>query len=70
MGQHDRLISFLDAEAQALRERITGLRERDITVGVETGEGGDTRLEQIRHEAERKLAEIEGHLGELRSQNG
>lgn len=67
MAQHDRLISFLEREAEVLRERIAGLRQRDIASGVDTGEGSDTRIEAMREDAEAKLEEIEAHLVELRA---
>lgn len=66
MGRHDRLIDFLEHEARVLRDRIAGLRQRDIASGVDTGEGSDTRLEAMREDAEDKLTEIEAHLVELR----
>jgi hypothetical protein len=66
MGRHDRLIDFLEREAQFLRDRIAGLQQRDVASGVDTSEGSDTRLEEMREEAEDKLAEIEAHPIELR----
>jgi hypothetical protein len=66
MGRHDRLIAFLEHEAKVLRDRIAGLRQRDIASGVSTGEGDDTRLQAMREETEGKLEEIEAHLAELR----
>ena len=49
-----------------MRDRIAGLRARNIASGIPTGEGDDTRTEQMREDAEAKLAEIEAHLKELR----
>jgi hypothetical protein len=69
MSTYDQLIGFIEREAEALRDRIAGLRERDIASGIDTGEGSDTRLERMRADAESRLADVESHLSELRQAN-
>lgn len=67
MPRYDRLITFLESEKQVLQQRIAGLRKRDVLVGVDTGEGGDSPVEESLETAESRLAEIEEHLAELRA---
>jgi hypothetical protein len=68
MARYDRLIAFLEDEAQALRARIADLEDDDdLQAGVTTGEGGEPPSHRERRQAERKLGEIEGHLRELRA---
>jgi hypothetical protein len=64
---HDKLIAFLEQEAKILRNRIAGLKSRDILSGVTTGDGAPDRVEQMEADAEARLAEVEGHLRDLKS---
>ncbi len=66
MARYDRLIGFLEREAQVLKDRIATLKEREMHLGVTTGDGDPDPVEEKRREAEVKLMEIEGHLSDLR----
>jgi hypothetical protein len=66
MARYDRLIGFLEQEAHVLRDRIRTLKEREMHIGVTTGDGDPDPVEGMRRDAEVKLAEIEGHLSDLR----
>jgi hypothetical protein len=68
MARYDRLIAFLEDEAEALRARIVDLKDDDdLQAGVTTGEGTESPSHRERRQAERKLAEVEGHLRDLRA---
>jgi hypothetical protein len=64
---HDKLVAFLEQEAKILKNRLAGLKSPDILSGVTTGDGDRSRIEQMEREAEARLAEVEGHLRDLRS---
>jgi len=62
---HDKLIAFLEQEAQILRHRIAGLQSRDILSGPTSPDGEPTSEEQMIAEAKIRLTEVEGHLRDL-----
>lgn len=64
---HEKLIAFLEQEAKILRNRIAGLASRDILSGLPTGEGDATRVEEMEADAKVRLAEVEGHLRDLKA---
>jgi hypothetical protein len=64
---HDKLIAFLEQEAKILRNRIAGLHSRDILSGVSTPDGEPTSEAQMEADTKARLAEIEGHLRELKA---
>ena len=66
MARHEKLIAFLEEEAAILRHRIEGLSHREFLAGVTTGDGTPGRIEQMESEARARLAEVEGHLHDLR----
>lgn len=66
-ARHTRLIAFLEHEADFLRSRLETLEGRDVSVGVDTGEGTETDLEQRIRETRDKLEEITGHIAELKA---
>lgn len=66
-ARHARLIAFLEHEADFLRSRLETLEGRDVSVGVDTGEGTETDLEQRIRETRDKLEEITEHIAELKA---
>jgi hypothetical protein len=64
---HDKLIAFLEQEAKILRNRIAGLKSRDLLSGVTTGDGDPDRAEQMEADAAARLAEVEDHLRDLKA---
>jgi hypothetical protein len=67
MAPNDRLIAFLEREADALRRRIESLRDTALPeLGPTTGDGDLTPDERSLLETESRLKEVEGHLADLR----
>ncbi len=66
MARYDRLIGFLEREAQVLKDRIATLKEREMHLGVTTGDGDPDPVEEKRREAEIMQKEIAVHLSDLR----
>lgn len=67
----DRLIAFLEREAQVLRRRIDNLKGGALPeLGITTGSDAETPEEQEIREHEARLAELEGHLEDLRKEAG
>ena len=60
---HDRLIAFLEREADFLRER---LGELGLNTGVTTDGGESSPKGQEYRATKQKLDEIEGHIADLR----
>ena len=66
-ARYARLIAFLEREAAFLRSRLETLEGRDVNVGVDTGAGEDSDLDQSLRETKDKLVEIKEHIAELKA---
>jgi hypothetical protein len=70
MGRYDRLIAFLEEEARVLKDRIAWLKRPELPPsGITSGDTAPGRTEEMRREAEAKLAEIKGHISDLKWDN-
>ena len=71
MTSHERLIAFLEREAEVLRHRIDSLKNGALPeLGITTGSDAETPEEQELREHEARLAELEGHIEALRKETG
>lgn len=66
MGKHDKLIAFLEHEAEFLRHRIADYKQVEFPPGVTTGDGEKPPVAELKEAAESKLHELENHIRELR----
>lgn len=68
MAAHDKLIAFLEHEAQFLRQRIETLERKGWPVPESAGEdeGGPDTVERRIAGYRAKLDEIEAHIGDLK----
>ena len=68
MAKYDRLIAFLEREAEFLRGRIETLQEKGWPLPASPGEdeGGPDTIESQMAGYRAKLEEIESHIAELR----
>lgn len=66
MAQYDRLITFLEREAETLRHRISNIEDREISSGL-TGPDAAPSPRQVEEAGDmEKLREIESHIADLR----
>jgi hypothetical protein len=69
MAPHDRLIGFLEREAATLRDHIRRQRELELDDAAPHGDDGDpSPRREARIADEARLAELEGHIRELRAE--
>lgn len=68
MAPHDRLIAFLEREAEFLRHRIGTLEQKGWPLSESPGEdeGGPDTVESQIAGYKAKLDEIEAHISDLR----
>jgi hypothetical protein len=67
MARHDRLIAFLEREAEVLRHRIDSLKGSIMPeLGVTTEENAPSPEQVMLVEHQARLEEVEGHLSDLR----
>jgi hypothetical protein len=67
MARHDRLIAFLEREAEVLRHRIDSLKGSIMPeLGVTTKDNAASPEQVMLAEHQARLEEVEGHLSDLR----
>lgn len=67
MARHDRLITFLEHEAEALRHRIDALKGGLMPeLGITTEDNAPSPEQVLIAENQARLEEVEGHLHDLR----
>jgi len=69
MARFDRLIAFLEHEADVLRSRLETLQQQATPTGLPTGEVGLEAANTQVEATEVRLAEIESHIADLRAEN-